>query len=178
MRTTSSRRDPGALIEMVCEMAYPSHSRGCWRKSLWRTPDRPFAAGSRSGAIDLRPGLAARVSWMETRVTKMAGVSARFSKSLGSPSVVPEPGEGAFDYPAARQHHEALRVRAPLDDLQAAATAPLLPQHQDTSALAVARTDPAVTTPGRFLSSTKPAPPRSLGSRGVDDDHRDAGRRP
>ena len=36
---------------------------------------------------------------------------------LGEAPVAPEPGEGAFDHPAARQHDKALHIVAPLDDL-------------------------------------------------------------
>src|SRR5215471_8441854 len=38
---------------------------------------------------------------------------------LGKPPVAPEPGEGALDNPAARQHDKAFHVVAPFDDLQA-----------------------------------------------------------
>src|SRR5215471_1743991 len=57
-----------------------------------------------------------RASWMEARVTKVAWVSARFSKSL---AVSSEPGEGALDHPTARQNDEAPHVVAPLNDLHA-----------------------------------------------------------
>ena len=38
---------------------------------------------------------------------------------LGETPVASEPGEGALDHPTARPNDEALRVVAPLDDLQA-----------------------------------------------------------
>ena len=38
---------------------------------------------------------------------------------LGKPPVAPEPGEGALDHPAERQHDKAFHVVAPLDDLHA-----------------------------------------------------------
>jgi hypothetical protein len=56
---------------------------------------------------------------MEARVTKVARVSARFSKSLARRRFWCEPGAGALDYPAARQDDEALRVVALFDDLHA-----------------------------------------------------------
>ena len=37
---------------------------------------------------------------------------------FGEAAVSPEPREGAFDYPAARQEDEALGGVAPLDDLE------------------------------------------------------------
>jgi DNA-binding transcriptional ArsR family regulator len=57
---------------------------------------------------------------MEASATKVARVSAWFSKSLASGRlpVAPEPREGAHDYSAARQDNEALHVVVPLDDLQ------------------------------------------------------------
>jgi hypothetical protein len=56
---------------------------------------------------------------MEARVTKVARVSARFSKSLARRRLASEPGEGALDHPAARQDDKALPVVARLDDLRA-----------------------------------------------------------
>jgi hypothetical protein len=56
---------------------------------------------------------------MEARVTKVATVSGRFSKSLARRRLRPEPGESALDNPAARQDDEALHVVAPLVDLRA-----------------------------------------------------------
>ena len=38
---------------------------------------------------------------------------------LGETPVAPEPGEGALDHPAARQHDKAFHVVAPFDDLRA-----------------------------------------------------------
>src|SRR5262245_62727236 len=60
-----------------------------------------------------------RASWMEAMVTKVARVSARFSRSLGETPVSSDPREGALDYPAARQDDKALRLIAPLDDRHA-----------------------------------------------------------
>src|SRR5215831_3189850 len=60
-----------------------------------------------------------RASWIEAMVTKVATVSVRFLKSLARRRFAPEPGEGAFDHPAAPQHAKALHVVAPLDDFHA-----------------------------------------------------------
>ena len=42
----------------------------------------------------------------------------RLLEILGKAAIAAEPGEGSFNYPALRQHDEALYVVAPLDDLE------------------------------------------------------------
>ena len=56
---------------------------------------------------------------MEARVTKVAGVSARFSKSLARHRLRPNQEKVHSTTPAARQDDEAFHVVAPFDDLRA-----------------------------------------------------------
>ena len=56
---------------------------------------------------------------MEARVTKVAGVSARFSKSLARHRLRPNQEKVHSTTPAARQDHKAFHVLAPFDELQA-----------------------------------------------------------
>ena len=60
-----------------------------------------------------------RASWIEARVTKVARVSAKFSKSLARRWLRPNQEKMRSTTPAARQDDEALHVVAPLDDLHA-----------------------------------------------------------
>jgi hypothetical protein len=70
-----------------------------------------------------------RASWMEARVTKVARVSVRFSKSLAKTPVASEPGERALDNPAARQRRRSPSCRRSVRRSPCAAAAPL-PRHQ------------------------------------------------
>ena len=58
-----------------------------------------------------------RASWMEARVTKLAGVSARFSKSLARHRFRPNQEKARSTTPAARRDDEAPHVVVALDDL-------------------------------------------------------------
>ena len=49
---------------------------------------------------------------MEARVTKVARVSARFSKSLAKTPVSPKPGKGAIDHPRRGPQRRLVRLRA------------------------------------------------------------------
>ena len=60
-----------------------------------------------------------RASWMEARVTKLAGVSARFSKSLARHRFRPNQEKARSTTPAARRDDEAPHVVVALDDLDA-----------------------------------------------------------
>jgi hypothetical protein len=92
-------------------------------------------------------------------VTKVATVSVRFSKFLARRRFTPEPGEGAFDHPAAWQHDKALHVVAQLDDLHAQ------PWHLCQGGInlpcivaAIGQISSSRGKRRRILSSTKPAP--------------------
>jgi hypothetical protein len=99
---------------------------------------------------------------MEARVTKVARVSARFSKSLARRRFRPNQEKVRSTSPAARQDDEAFHVVAALDDL------PAQDRHFSHGSLnlpgVVAAIGPDQFGPGkrrRILSSTSPAPSRS-----------------
>src|SRR5207253_101901 len=114
------------------ESARPGRCRSLRRRSLHYALQtsiiRTYALASRL-----------RASWMEARVTKVARVSVRFSKSLSRRRLRPNQEKGRSTTQRRGRDDEALHVVAPLDDLHTQRRH-LLPRHQPI-ALAAGRAD-------------------------------------